>query len=141
MSDTTASTEIVRPSEIKKMERLSAYSPEILRMQGINKLMGPPDNASLCRITKEQIILEALINSCQTLNMNLTATKCLIDSSRELSPGLDGLGRGEAVKCLVAYAQAGQMYPASPFMQEEKPGILSRLASFFGKGKSSETQR
>lgn len=134
----TPSTEIVRPSEIKKQERLSAYSPEILRMQGINKLMGPPDNASLCRITKEQIILEGLINACETLNMNLTATKCLIGSSRELSPGLDGLGRGEAVKCLVAYAQAGQMYPASPFMQENKPGFWERITGFFSRNKGSE---
>jgi len=137
---TEEAPDVTRPEVIRKQDRLSAYSPEILRMQGINKLMGPPDNASLCRITKEQIILESLINACETLNMNLTATKTLIDSSRELSPGLDGLGRGEAVKCLVAYAQAGQMVSASPFMQENKPGFWERITSFFSRNKGSENR-
>jgi len=134
-------TEIIRPERNKALDnRVSGYSPEILRMQGINKLMGPPDNASLCRITREQIILEALILAAEELGMKLPATKTLIFTARELSPGLDGLGRGEAVKCLVAHAQAGSMPAAAPFMQDDKPGIVSRLISFM-KGRPTDERR
>lgn len=136
-------TEIIRPGQAKLTEsnKLSAFSPEILRMQGINKLMGPPDNASLCRITREQIILEALILSAEALGMKLPATKRLIFTARELSPGLDGLGRGEAVKCLVAHAQAGSMHAAAPFMQDDRPGILARLVAFMKGRPSTDEQR
>jgi hypothetical protein len=114
--------------------RLSSLSPEIQRLDAIKYLMEGP--ATLSRISREQIILEAVLEGAARLGYDIPATRHLIQQSRTLSPGLDGLGRGEAVKCLVAHAQNGSMFPASAFAQEEKPGIFQRFIAFMSGKKS-----
>lgn len=127
---------IIRPGGEDKSTKSSSSSPDIIRLNAILKLM--EGKATLSRISREQIILESLIDAAETLGYNLPATRVLVTSSRELSPGLDGLGRGEAVKCLVAHAQGG-FYPASAFEQDKKPGIFARLMDFMsGRKKSSD---
>jgi hypothetical protein len=135
---TTQPVVIVRPGdEQRDRSKLSSASPDIMRINAILELM--KGKATLSRISREQIILESLIDAAEELGYNLPATRVLVTSSRELSPGLDGLGRGEAVKCLVAHAQ-GSFYPASAFEQDKKPGILQRLMAFMSGARKPETQ-
>lgn len=126
---------IVRPGEEKTSTKIGQYSPEMVRLDSIKMLMA--GRATLSRISREQIILESLVDAAEKLGYKLTATRTLVTSSRELSPGVDGLGRGEAVKCLVPPQASGVMYPTSAFSQEDRPGILQRLIAFL-KGSKSE---
>lgn len=126
---------IIRPSDDGRDKRLSSASPDIMRINAILELMR--GKATLSRISREQIILESLIDAAEALGYNLPATRVLVTSSRELSPGLDGLGRGEAVKCLVAHAQ-GSFYPASAFEQDKKPGLVQRFISFISGARKQE---
>lgn len=139
MTEERRETAIIRPGQNgPDQKKLSALSPEIQRLDAIKYLMGPPDSATLARISKEQIILEALLESAADLGYEIKATRLLMREARGLSPGLDGLGRGEAVKCLVAHAQSGQMFPASAFAQEEKPGLFARIAAFISGRKQQQ---
>lgn len=137
MSKDNGDGAIVRPGQTTQGERKSigALSPDIQRMDGIKTLM--KGEGTLARISKEQIILEAALNGVEDLGYKIPATLRLIRSARDLSPGLDGLGRGEAVKCLVAHAQNGQMFPASAFAQDQKPGVIQRLLDFV-RGRNSQ---
>jgi hypothetical protein len=139
MSERIEENGIIRPgSKEVSDKKLSAMSPEIQRLDAIKYLMGPPDSATLSRISKEQIILEAVLTGAAELGYKIPATLYMINQARGLSPGLDGLGRGEAVKCLVAHAQSGSMFPASAFAQEEKPGLIARLVAFMS-GKKQQS--
>ena len=127
----TKETGIVRPgASALDAKKISSMSPEMMRLDAIKYLMGPPDSATLTRISKEQIILESVLEGAATLGYQIPATRYMIRQARGLSPGLDGLGRGEAVKCLVAHSQAGSMWPASAFPTDDRPGIISRLINF-----------
>lgn len=126
---------IVRPGEEKTSTKIGQYSPEMVRLDSIKMLMA--GRATLARISREQIILESLVDAAERLGYKLTATRQLVTSSRELSPGVDGLGRGEAVKCLVPPQAAGVMYPTSAFSQDDKPGFWNRLIGFL-KGTKTE---
>ena len=127
MIDESASI-VVRPGEDRALTRVAQFAPEVLRHNAILRLM--EGRATLSRISKEQIILESLVDSAEELGYKLPATKVLIRSARELSPGLDGLGRGEAVKCLTPTPANVGMFPASAFAQEEKPGLWARFLAF-----------
>lgn len=108
-------------------EKVSRFNPELQRYGGIKDLM--KGEATLSRISQQQIVLEALVNGALELGYHLPASKELITTARNLSPGLDGLGRGEAVKCLVAYANSGSLYPAQPF-PEQQMGAIARFIAF-----------
>ena len=98
-----------------------------MRQSGIVRMM---DGAgTLARISREEIILEGLVEASVTLGMKLPATLKLIATVRSLSPGLDGLGRGEGVKMLMVSA-GPTYYPGAPFSQDSSPGILARLMAF-----------
>jgi len=135
------SSVIVRPGETapaRTIESAASFNPDILRQTGIIKMMDGP--GTLTRISREEIILEGLIDAAIELGMKLPATKKLITSTRTLSPGLDGLGRGEAVKCLMTSA-GPTYYPGAPFGQEQSPGLLNRFFAFFMGKKTGEAQK
>lgn len=135
------SSVIVRPGENKpdrSLEKMASYSPDIMRQTGIMKMM--EGCGTLCRVSRDEIILEGLVDASIALGMNLPATKTLITSTRTLSPGLDGLGRGEAVKCLMTAAGPTYM-PGMPFGEERGPGMLARLFAFVTGTKTKEGQK
>lgn len=114
-------------------KRLGSLNPDVMRNAAIQTLMGGP--ATLTRISKEQIICEAVLVAAQNLGYKLPSTLLMIQTARDLSPGLDGLGRGEAVKCLVAAGQQSHFFPASAFDTEQKEGLLSRFMNWIRGGK------
>jgi len=129
-------TEVSRPAMDRAPARISQYSPEMMRMNAILEFMR--GKATLSRISREQIVLESIVDAAEELGYNLKATRAMITSARTLSPGIDGLGRGEAVKVLVAHAQTGGFYPASAFPDDKKPGVIARLVAFLT-GRKQET--
>jgi hypothetical protein len=139
-SDGKDASVFVRPGEKlpeRSLEKAGSYNPDILRQTGIIKMMDGP--GTLCRTSREEMILEGLVEASISLGMKLPATLTLIQTVRGLSPGLDGLGRGEAVKCLMTSA-GPTYYPGAPFGQDESPGILSRLFAFFAGKKVGEAK-
>lgn len=130
---------VVRPGEAEGGNKPSSLNPDLVRYDAIKVLMG--GRATLARISKEQIILESVLSGCIQLGYELPCTMLMVQSARELSPGLDGLGRGEAVKCLVAHAQqAGSFYPASAFPADNSPGFFARLWAMVTGKKNQENQ-
>ena len=131
---------IVRPGEKapdRSLEKAASFNPDIMRQSGIVRMMD--GSGTLARISREEIILEGLVESSVALGMNLPATQKLITTVRSLSPGLDGLGRGEGVKMLMVSA-GPTYYPGAPFNQESSPGLLSRLLAFFAGKKVGESK-
>lgn len=137
---TEQSSSIVRPTEKapdRSLEKAASFNPDIMRQSGIIRMMD--GTGTLARISREEIILEGLVEASVELGMKLPATIKLINTVRGLSPGLNGLGRGEGVKMLMVSA-GPTMYPGAPFNRDDSgPGILARLMAFFS-GKKAESK-
>lgn len=125
---------------------ITGLSPEIAKQKSVDRLLMEADSAALARLSSDMIIAEALVEATEHLSdtepipaegpipLKLPATRHFIKRVREMSPGLDGLGRGEAVRILEASSRpVPAYYPAAGIPAEEKgPGLVERITSFFG---------
>lgn len=112
--------------------RMVLFSPDLQRMDCVREMMKA--RGALSRISREQIVLEGLVDAAGKLGMELPGTHQLILSCRELSCGLDGLGRSELVNILTTPSSASY-FPSTAFPQDQGPGFWSKLFSFVtGKG-------
>lgn len=124
--------EVLKLPEVGGRDRLVLYSPDLQKMDCVREMMKA--RGALSRISKEQIVLEGLVDAAGKLGMSLPGTNQLILTCRELSCGLDGLGRSEVVTVLTSPSHANY-YPSSAFPQESGPGFWSRLLGMVtGKG-------
>lgn len=131
MTEKPSAIEVVRPPEVTGRDRLVLFSPDLQRMDCVREMM--KTRGALSRISKEQIVLEGLVEAAEELGMRLPATKRLILTCRELSCGLDGLGRSEIVTVLTT-PTAASYYPSSAFPQDGGPGFWSKLLSMITGG-------
>lgn len=118
----------------KPSDRIMAISPEHMRLNMVRMVLEGP--ATLRRISREQMFVEALLAATETRGVKLTACTTLAVNMRDLSPGKDGLGIDAAVKMLSPVP--AMAIPGSAFPAETKPGILDRAAAFFFGRKGDE---
>lgn len=125
---------------------ITGLSPEIAKQKSVDRLLEEAHSAALARLSSEMIIMEALTEALEHLSdteplpaegpipLKLPATKHFIRRVREMSPGLDGLGRGEAVRVLEASSKQLPTYYPAPGIPapEQGPGLVERLTGFFG---------
>lgn len=125
---------------------ITGLSPEIAKQKSVDRLLEDAHSAALARLSSDMIIMEALVGATGHLSdiepipetgpipLRLPATEHFVRRVREMSPGLNGLGRGEAVRILEAASRPlPAYYPAPGIPEAEKgPGFWDRVTSFFG---------
>ncbi len=130
---------------------ISGLAPEVAKQKSVDRLLEEAHSAALARLSSDMIIMEALVEATGHLSdvqpipptgpipLRLPATEHFIRRVREMSPGLNGLGRGEAVRILEAASRpVTPYYPAPGIPAAEKgPGFWDRISSFFSRKEAS----
>ncbi|HPE45752.1 MAG TPA: hypothetical protein PK380_07750 [Deltaproteobacteria bacterium] len=124
---------------------ISGIDPDMARQRAIEKLMGTPESAAMCRLTDDMMYYESLVLATEALGtasgevdpsgmypIRMPATKAFMQSMREMSPGIDGLGIASVVRVLEAGARPQPLVlPGAPTDEPKGPGLFDRITSFF----------
>ena len=112
----------------------SRWNAEVAHEESIQEYMR---NTELGVLTEEQMGIISLVDSCREIGIDLPATTAFFERQRRLSSGKEGIGRVQCKEIITAGA-----FPMSLLFQQDKPGWIEKIASFFtGKKPASETQQ